>query len=221
MAEVAQLLTRIRATRLREVGVLVALPCAVVLLSRLRTDASHPADSGAALAHGLVVCIAVLVVLVAHRASALVNVLIRREVVVVSWSSVVCISLVELIEDGSASFIVDVADLGHNLLLNQVIINSATYLLILIGTCLHIGGVLVVVVVLGVLIRGHAKVVDRVLLVVDDPGLLESLGQVHKPVPIVGIETVPSELPKLALGHFSSFFHLSSTQLNLGCIDGT
>ena len=80
---------------------MVALSSAIVLFSGLWADASHSADSGTALAHRLVVGVTALsvVVLLANRSSALVDVLVWRKVIVVGLSSIIGICLVELIQD--------------------------------------------------------------------------------------------------------------------------
>ena len=122
MTEVGQLLIGIRATSLREVGILIGLSSAIVLLSRLWTDASHSTNSRTTFTHRLVVSIGGLVVavLLANRASSLVDVLVWRQVVVMSSTSIICICLVKLVQNRSASFIINITDLSHNLLLKML-----------------------------------------------------------------------------------------------------
>lgn len=129
---------------------------------------------------------------------------------------VVVVRLIELIQDGATSLVVDVRDLGHNLLRS---VSDATYLCLLHGT----GGVLVSV-VRGVVVlfigRAHAEIKNIILLVVNDARLLQHILHVLQSVSIVGVETVSAELSQLAFRHLSGLFLLLCSQLDLSGIDG-
>ena len=121
-------------------------------------------------------------------------------------TGIVRIGLIELIEDRAAPLIVNVTDLSHDL---SLLVCHTTYLLVFIRRAF--GGVLVFAVVPILVILGRrskTQIVDGVLLIINNAGLLQHISQIHHAITVICVQSVPTELPELSFCHFTSFLHL-------------
>mmetsp|Transcript_11001 Transcript_11001/g.16680 ORF Transcript_11001/g.16680 Transcript_11001/m.16680 type:complete len:241 (+) Transcript_11001:638-1360(+) len=204
----------------------------VSLFSGLRADTAQAAETGTAfvgviqVGMGVIVVVVMMSIGVTYGTTALVNVLVRVQVVgvwrvhhVVVLHVGTDVSLSELVQDRAGPLRIDGRNLSHHLAIVRVRLVFAGALNSLGRACLlgtaALGVAMVPIFALRSLIRRSQVPVVRpteaclaVLLIVSDATLLQYISEAGHAIAIVGIQPISSELTHLSVGHLLGFLHL-------------
>lgn len=140
------------------------------------------------------------------------------------------VCLIELIQNGPRSLIIDIRNLGHNLTSSLPLIGRGSGGRCYGSLCLSRANLSssVVFSFIGLLVyslirRIHTQIgKDRgMLLIIVDSRFLKEFGQICHTISIRSVKSIPSEGPELTLGHGLCLLHLLRIQCDLVGVDSS